>query len=192
MGLEKLGEMWAAKNMPRFALFREGRELYERYCQDRLASAQKDFSDLVESDFAVAASDERLKQSESLYLKALELCRQEDAYHDIAVSCYQLGLLCHLQGRLHESEAFCTEALEIADSLPRLTESEVQLISSCCYHLGILAARKGETAMATEFLERSFRLDESVSDLQGIHLTRKALARFVADTVSDGEETHGA
>ena len=190
MGLGKLGERWAAKSMPRFALFREARALYEDYLEDKLNSAHKDFCDLLEPDFAVAASDERLKESESLYQKALCLCREDGAYHDIAVNCYQLGLLFHLQGRLRESETFCTEALEIADSLPRLGEAEVKLISGCCYHLGILAARNRNTQVAKEFLERSLRLDESVSDFQGTHSTRKALTRFVEGFGVEGHDTH--
>ena len=192
MGLEKLGESWAAKRMPRFAPFREGRALYEDYCQERLTLAEKEFSDLLELDFTQAASDPRLKQAESLYQEALKLCRQESAYHDIAVACYQLGLLSHLQGRFRESEAFCTEALEISESLPRLSDADVQLISGCCYHLGILAARNRRTDLAKLFLERSLRLDESLPDPGGVHLTRKALARFVEESSFDGEDPPGA
>jgi tetratricopeptide (TPR) repeat protein len=191
MGLGKIGEAWAAKRMPRYAIFREGRRLYEEYCEEKLTPAQKDFSSLAEPDFSEAASDQRLKLAETLYREALELCGQDNAYHDIAVACYQLGLLFHLQGRLHESEAFCMQGLEIADSLPFLNDAEVQLISGCCYHLGILAARNGRKDEAKQLLNRSLRLDESLSDFSGAGLTRKALAQIVGDSNSEGEDSHG-
>ncbi len=188
MELGKLGERWASRTMPRFSLFREGRTLYEEY----LNRLEREFCDLSESDFAQAQSSPELQRCESLYQQSLRLCRKDDAYHDIAVNCYQLGLLYHLQGRFREAEELLTEALEIADSLPRLVEDEIRLMSGCCYHLGILAARAEKNDAARDFFARSLRLDESLADLPGVSATRRAMARFLGDSEPDEEDTHEA
>jgi hypothetical protein len=96
-----------------------------------------------------------------------------------------------MQGRFAEAEASLAEGLEIADSLPALDESDVELISGCCYHLGILAFRKGGTEAAKEMLERSKRLDESLGDLAGAALTRNALEHVTGEKASTAESENG-
>lgn len=192
MAIERLGEQWASRTIPRFSLFREGRAIYEQYVQDHMTAESKEFCELNESDFARARSDAELAKCDSLYDQSLRLCRKDAAYRDIAVNCYQLGLLYHLQGRSSEAVAMLTEALEIADSLPRLEDSDIQLMSGCCYHLGILAARHQENSEAKDFFARSMRLDESLADLQGYYASRRALEHFFGESGDEGEDSHGA
>jgi hypothetical protein len=185
MLIERMGEKWRARNEARFADFREARALYEETIGEQPSFAQKDVYDLTEADHEAAKSEPRLIRSELLFREALRISRAEKAWHDVGVACFQLGMLCHLQGRFAEAEAFCGEGLEIADSLPGLDEADVRLISGCCYHLGILAARRGCNEVAERLLKRSLRLDESLPDLSGAALTRRALAH-----VTGTEETH--
>ncbi len=190
MLIERMGEKWRAKSEARFALFRDARALYLETMRVELF-AQKNAYEWTEGDFAEARADQRLAQSESLYLESLALCRSENAWHDAAVTCFQLGMLYHMQGRFAEAEASLAEGLEIGDSLPALDESDVELISGCCYHLGIMASRKGQTEAAKEMLERSKRLDESLGDLAAAALTRNALEHVTGEKADTAESVNG-
>ena len=49
-------------------------------------------------------------------------------------------------------------------------------ISSCEYHLGVIAMKRGDLDTAVGHLRRSRQLDEAVMDLQGMHVCDRALA----------------
>jgi tetratricopeptide (TPR) repeat protein len=178
-------ESHAAKTQPRFALFRAARLAYEDYIRDSSAMGRPGFPKLKEIDFRRAASDTHLLQAEQLYLRALALSRQEKVFRDTAVALYQLGMLYHLQGRLAESREALEEALDIADSLPHLEDPEIKLISGCCYHLGILAAREGRTDLAKTFLNRSVNIDDAFADVYGQALSSEAIDVFFGQTANN-------
>ena len=138
----------------------------------------KGFATMTATDTAVAARDARLRRATVLYQEALKLTREEQAYRDLGIAWYQLGMLRHFRGEFSEAERSFGEALSILESLPQLDTEEVKTISGCWYHLGILAARRGARQSGRALLKQSEALDEAMLDLSGQALSREALAHF--------------
>src|ERR1051325_5077398 len=169
--------MFGVKRRPaRTVLFWEALGASQDYLKELSRLSRKvEFHELKPSDNRHASCDGRLIRAEALYRESLELCRKEKLFHDLAIVLLGLGRVLHLQGRFKEAEEVFTEALGIADSLPTLDKSGVKLITSCSYHLGILAARSGRRADAWKLLTRSLALDRQSGDLAGSQLSRRGL-----------------
>jgi tetratricopeptide (TPR) repeat protein len=165
----------------RTALYNEARLAYERSVHEAVQRGWKGFPTLTATDSAMAARDPRLQRATVLYREALKLTREEEAYRDLGIAWYQLGMLEHFRGEFSAAEQCFGEALSILESLPQLDTEEVKTISGCFYHLGILSARRGERQTGRAWLERSESLDEAMLDLSGQAMSREALTHFFGE-----------
>ncbi len=167
-------EWQAAQMSPRFELFREAKALYLTYTRTLTGS----FPALNLDDFARATADAGIEGAEALFREAQSLAINEEAFRDAAVALYQRGMILHLRGDFSKSEEALREALEITASLPQMAIGDVRTVSGCLFHLGILAARRGEFELARPFLDRSLELDRETLDVGGAALSRDALEHY--------------
>jgi tetratricopeptide (TPR) repeat protein len=162
----------------RVAAYNEARLAYEECAREAAQRGWKGFATMTTTDTALAARDPRLERAAALYKEALESTREERAYRDLGIAWYQLGMLEHFRGAFSAAEQNFREAQSILESLPQLATEDVKTISGCCYHLGILAARRGALQIGRGLLKRSEALDEAMVDLSGQAMNREALAHF--------------
>lgn len=166
----KFFERWAARKNPRFQVFVEGKDAYESFIQE----ARVRFDEMSEEHYSRARNDPRIKVAERCFTTAIDMSEKEGALADAAVAKYQLGLVRHARGELHQAEALFKPALKVMSSMPQ--RNRAPDMSACHYHLGIIAQKQGWLAEAVQELLRSRQMDEATGDFSGMQLCNLALA----------------
>jgi len=145
--------------------YQDAKERFESYL---FQHAPVTFLTITGDDHERAAHDPLLQPCEELYGEAIELSRSEGMVINVGVAMTQLGMLHHLQGRFEIARREFLEALTVKGMAPAA-------ISSCHYHLGVLALREGAKEEAWQRLQSSLAIDTVLNDATGIAITRAAL-----------------
>lgn len=166
---------------PRFKAYREARLIYEAY----INKLNVQFHALAPKHCIDASQDLQLRRAELLYRQAIELSRKSAALHDVATGLYQLGMLQHLQGRIHQACQSFERSVKILKELPHSDLENQAILSGCCYHLGIISCRNGHIEEGKSLISDSLRIDELLNDSYGITASRSALAKCEEITAID-------
>lgn len=188
--LRRFREWIAAQSDERVRTFREAKRSYQEALGDLLAGGTSPDGLTAEQRLS-ARRDPRLTQAEGLYLEAIRLSERERAAPDVAIGYYQLGLLCHIQGRLVEAARAFQAALKLLEDLPKLGQTEYQVISGCHFRLGLMDLEAGKTKDARRGLTASLEIDVAIGDIEGQGLNRGALARCEQAESRQGGEGPG-
>lgn len=99
----------------------------------------------------------RIKDAESHFNKALNLCRDQngDVHDDVSMIMNQLALLYRNQERPEEAEPLLLESLEICTNL---YEEDHPEISICCTNLGVLYIELTRYSEAKIYLHRAAKI----------------------------------
>ncbi len=171
---DKISERWAAKRSSRFKVFVDGKKAYEAFVQDHPAH----FDEMSERHYRRARVDTRLRLAECAFTAAIELSEGEDALADAAVARFQLGLVRHICGELAEASELIHAALEVLSNLPRWNRAAS--MSSCHYHLGVIALKQWQLTDAVGELRRSRQMAEASADLGRMRSCDRALIACAA------------
>ena len=171
---DRFFEWMASRRDPRFAAYREARLLYEAH----VAEVGTPFHALTDEQRERAAGDPALGRVEALYRKALEQSRQEGAEGDVAIACFQLGLLYHLQGRRADAGDSFRRALAVFEASPFPPQSIQEAAGDCHYHLAIIARHEGRLADAGRHLRRARSFATAAGDFRGMSLFPELMAQW--------------
>jgi tetratricopeptide (TPR) repeat protein len=165
----------------RRTVYNEARLACEASLKEAIRRGWKGFAGMTADDSERGARDPRVQHAEALYRQALEMTRREPAWRDLGIALYQLGMLQHFCGKFDLAEQSLKEGLAILESLPQPSNDDIKAISGCCYHLGILAARRGSRDEGRTLLKRSQALDAAMLDVAGQSMDREALAVLLGE-----------
>ena len=166
-----VSELWIGTKRRRFELFRNAKLAYEDFFDQNGSKFQL----LEPTSKELAITDRRLIDALTWYEEALELCLAEKAFRDAAVTLLQMGKLYRLWCRASEARALFERALEIADSLPSLNNSELGLLAQCCSHIGIVALLNGDAELGRRHIGRSVAILEFCFDAEANNLCLAAM-----------------
>ena len=167
----RLIEKFAAKKDPRFHTFVEGKTAYESYIKD----SHVRFDEMSEEHYRRARQDLRLSNAVRELTKAIEMSENNGALADAATAKCQLGFTRHAQGELDEAKKLMVSALKVISNLPQRNRSAD--MSSCHYHLGVIAKKQGHLQEAVHELRQARQIDEANADIGGMKLCDILLAK---------------
>lgn len=176
----KFFERQRAKSDPRYSAFVEGKSLYTSYLADYPVSPARHGPD----DYQRAVVDSRLDRAEACYREAIDGARVDNRSDDVATGLMQLGMLLHLRGDFEHAAPCFEGAISIFTDMGRLNRADTDTLSSCHFHLGIMAYKQGDAAGGRTQLERSITVDEKNNNKAAANETRQVIAFLEAEAAS--------
>lgn len=167
-------EWLSARYQPRFRLFREAKELYERFyrTQNFLLHQRTD------EDRRIALNHPYLKAAEYKFKEALRLSEEVKEYEDVCTARFQLGMLYHIQGRYEEAVREFNICMELIENLPQEDVVLKQRYGDCHFHLGLIAMFMGNFEEGRRHLMESRSVDESLNEKEGVMINTMAMEFF--------------
>jgi hypothetical protein len=159
-------------------MFNHGKAIYDRYVQ----IYGIDYEKLTPEQSSHANRDQGLRESEEIYLEALQECVTHDEQFNRAACHAQLGLLKQIQGNLVDAKSHYCSALRILNALP--TQALPQLAKQipmteaiCHFHLGLMFLLGGERQPAKVSFERARRASDYANYAIGVFNASRMLKK---------------
>ena len=182
--MNRFFEWLGAKSIPQLKLFRDAKITFEQY----FSALRTPYIMLTQEQYDAAARYPGLLDAESKFKAAIDMSRKEENYPNVATALCELGMMYHAQGRLKEAEAVLKESIEIFTNLPHPNNDNSASVSSCEFHLGIIAFRSGDSASAHTHLNKSMKIDESIGDYSGVQMTEHVITYIMHASAEDTNE----
>jgi tetratricopeptide (TPR) repeat protein len=151
---------WLEKRMAKtnrgFAAFREGKEIYFAFINKH------------GENYGCGENDPTLSQAYLLYQEAERIAQQEERYHDVAATHAELGKISELQGRYADSIAHRTRAIELFETMPKLTTLDRETIRDSYLFLALSYFHCGKINEARDTAEIAIGKYRAAKDIYGI------------------------
>ncbi len=169
--LAKWFEKRAAKTNRGFAAFREGKEIYFA------------FINKYGEDYGCGQNDPTLSQAYQLYQEAERIAQQEERYHDVATTHAELGKISELQGRYTDSIAHRKKAIELFETMPKLSNLNQETIRDSYMFLALSYFHCRKTNEAKETAKIAIEKYRAAKDPYGINRLEQMLKDIEMGTI---------
>jgi len=164
--LTQLRGWFASKLVPWFTPYWEAKKLHEGSPHGLFTKGKGLYRDLTPLEIEDAAHCPRLARAIQLYQECVEREKDAERLLNHGMALHQIGLVRHRQGKLDTAQKAYEDALALLEDLP---DAEVlPTISTCHFRLAEIFLEHGNKRAASEHLEKSYSIDESLNDKGGL------------------------
>jgi tetratricopeptide (TPR) repeat protein len=163
----------SSRLVPWFTPYWEAKKLHEGSPHGLFTKGKGLYSALTSAEIEAAARCPRLDKAIRLYMECADRERDAGRVLNYGMALHQIGLVRHRQGKLDTAQKAYEDALAILEDLPHA--EVLPAISTCHFRLAEISLEHGNKSTASEHLEKSQSIDESMNDKGGLAMSRELL-----------------
>lgn len=161
----------SSKLVPWFTPYWEAKKLHEGSPHGLFLRGKGLYRDLTPAEIEAATRCPRLARAIQLYEECIAREHSAGRLLNHGMALLQLGLVRHRQGKLDAAQQAYEGALAILEDLPHA--EALPAISTCHFRLAEILLERDNKQAASEHLEKSRSIDESVNDKGGLAMNNE-------------------
>jgi tetratricopeptide (TPR) repeat protein len=161
----------SSKIVPWFTPYWEAKKLHEGSPHGLFTKGKGLYRALTPSEIEAAVLCPRLDRAIRLYMECADRERSAGRVLNCGMALHQIGLVRHRQGKLITAQEAYEDALALLEDLPHA--EVLPAISTCHFRLAEISLEHGNRSAASEHLEKSRSIDESLNDKGGLAMSRE-------------------